>query len=295
MFKGIDDLYAQAGSKYLKKSSQELKIRKAKMLLKIVLSISPKLNLKVLRASRVHERGVDILALNDKGETIGVELKAYNKFEKIKKKNIEQLKRMLMKEGIKNGLLITSTSIVQKNLQIPQNINLLLYDKLRELCDKEHLNKLKFIRTFSIHREIYENETKKKKIIDYTKEKFKIGQDISYIGILKDLNLHVYTYFESIYDIYEEAGVPIPLKKIGFKRAKNENLKTKKAKEEFINKILDFIKEEVKKGHYPSGYDIGEKFGRKHIWNHINASDLYRMLKLPIYLERRKLGLQSAR
>jgi hypothetical protein len=57
------------------------------------------------------------------------------------------------------------------------------------------------------------------------------------------------------------------------------------------NKVLSFIKGEVRKGRYPSGVEIGKVFGVKHIWNYWKVNDLYRKLKLPTYLERKSMGL----
>ena len=69
------------------KNSQEIKNGKAKLLTDIMVKTLPKLGLNVITVRGVVEKGVDILAKNNENKTIGVEIKAVNKYEIIKGKN----------------------------------------------------------------------------------------------------------------------------------------------------------------------------------------------------------------
>jgi hypothetical protein len=110
-------------------------------------------------------------------------------------------------------------------------------------------------------------------------------EDVSALEILKGTGLYVYTYFRNMDEAYEKSGIEIPLSRL--KCMRNKKL-IKKVKQQQLQKILSFIKEEVNKGHYPSGIDIGKAFQYSHIWNRFKVNDLYRMLGLPTYLERIK-------
>lgn len=285
LFGNIENLYISAGSRYIQKNSQEIKRRKANLFMKFVVSILPRFHLKIIKYRNANQRGIDILAKNTKGELIGIELKAYNKYERVKKRDIIQLRNFLIKEKLNKVILISTTSRIQTNLKIPHNIKIILFDDFIKFCNKDMIPLIKFIRTYSVHRETHEKELKRDKIIKYLKEQTQKGKKVTVTNISNDLNLDFYTYFESIYDAYKQAGILMP--SLNIRGIRNE-LKRNKAKEQIINQILNFIKMEVKKGHYPSGEDIKNKFGIGHIWNVIRMSDLYNRLGLPSYLEREK-------
>lgn len=288
LFDGVEDLYSQAGSPYIQKNSQEIKSKKAELLSEIAKNVLPQLNLKLLKARGPHERGIDILA-EDKGKNlVGVELKAYNKYEMVKRRNIEQLKRLIIKEKLNRCLLITTTSKIQSNMIIPATIEIIDYNKLKELCSSIESESLEFIRTYSAHRETYERREKRSRIIKYVREKAKRGEDISHRDILRDTRLSVFTYFKDIYEVYKIAGIRIPINKLKVFRSstKRYQKRHRKEREKFIKKLLTFISNEVKKGKYPSGINIGNKFGISHIWNYVKVSDLYKKLGLKPYHER---------
>jgi hypothetical protein len=285
LFGNIENLYISAGSRYVQKNSQEIKKRKADILMDLVLYILPKLHLEFIKQRDTRETGIDILAKNKDDEIVGIELKAYNKYEKIKERDIDQLKKFLIKEKLNRGILISTTSGIQSNLLIPPKIKIILFDDFLKFCNKDMLHFLNFIRTYSIHRETYELDNKRRKIIEYAKNKAQNGEDISHKKILNYLKLDCKTYFKSIYEVYKEADIPIPTRKIKGRRSKTKFHKTT---EDLLNKILAFVKEEVNNNHYPSGIDIGKKFGISHIWNFVKTSDIYHRLGLPAYLEREK-------
>jgi len=283
LFGNIENLYNQSQSKYVQKDNQFLKQQKAKMLLKIVRDVLGKLGLKIVKARRVQEHGVDIIARDNKGDFVGIELKAYNKYEAVKPKNIEQLKNSLKRENIKRGILITTTSKVKKNMDVPDNIRIVLFDEISNLCGTEIKANLDFIRNYSVHIETEEKEAKRKEIITIFREQAKNGKIMSAIDISKRFKIHPYTYFKSIFDIYEKAGI-FPSTYVT--RGLRDNARRTKLREQLANSILDYIKMEVKRGHYPTSNDIKIKFGIPHIWDYFKMSDLYRKLNLPSYLER---------
>jgi len=287
LFNSIKDLYKKANLKYVQKNSQELKNKKAKILTDIAISFLPKLNLFLTEVRGVHNKGVDILAKDCDGNTIGLEIKAHNKYEPIKRRNFLQLKRFIEKERLDRIILITTSSRFENSIEKPNNLEIINYKKLGELCNEDQLHKLHFVRNESIHQETEERQLKKQLIIDYTKKKAEQNEDISYNGILKDLHLHVYTYFNSLFDVYNQSDILPPLNKIGGKR--NPKKKTKHF-EKAILRILDYMKEEIAGGHYPSGIELGEKLEIKHICNYITMTELYNMLGLQPYHKREKRG-----
>ena len=285
LFGNIENLYISAGSRYIQKNSQEIKKRKADILMDLVLHILPRLQLELIKQRSTRETGIDILAKNKNGKIVGIELKAYNKYERVKKRDINQLKKFLITEKLDKVILISTTSAIQTNLKTFPNIKIILFNDFIKLCNKDMMRFLNFIRTYSIHRETYEFDNKRKKIIEYAKNKAQNGEDISHKKILNDLKLDCKTYFKNIYEVYKEANIPIPTRKIKGRRSK---IKSHKTTEDLVNKILAFVKEEVNKNHYPSGIDIGKKFGISHIWNFVKMPDIYHRLGLPAYLERER-------
>lgn len=284
LFKGIKELYEKTNVTYKQVENQSIKIEKAKMFLKLVLNILERMEFEVLRIREPNQPGIDIIVDTPNGK-IGIELKAYNKFERIKKKDILQLKRFLEKERLKRAFIFTTTSRVPKNL--PMNFKILTFQKLKKYCDKNELIILNEIREKSVHIETKEREEKRQKILDFIRENIKTGKCVSAIQILKETGLYPYTYFKNMDEVYEKSGIEIPLSRLKCMRDKNL---IEKVKQQQLQKILNFIKEEVKKEHYPSGEDINTAFMYSNIWNRFKVGDLYRMLKLPTYLERIKNG-----
>lgn len=279
IFKSICDLYFQAGIVYKQENSQELKNKKAKLLTKIALSILPQLGLDVLETRRVYERGVDIVTTDYQGKIIGIEIKAHNKYEPIKKRNYLQLERFLKQEKLSKVILITTSSRFHNSENILSGIDIIDYEKLRKLCTDEQIKQLNFIRDISIHQETDERNIKREMIINYAKKLAKENEDIAHRKISNDLHLGVFSYFDSIGEVYDKAGILPPIRKIGGRRASKLGANY----ETMVNKILDYMKEEISKGHYPSGIEVGQKFGVKHIWNFITMTELYNRLGINPY------------
>lgn len=285
LFGGIDQLYFALGIKYKQQNSQTLKKDKANILTEIVVAILPKLHLVLLHAQKAHKRGVDILAKNAKSELIGIELKAYNQFEPLKQKHIVQLSKYIKKYSLKRGLLITTASKTDK-LKVPTTIQIFLFDDLKKLCesDKSLQSQLKYIRDKSIHVQTHEYEVKKQRILNYIRANSSAGKYVGARDILQDLGLCLYTYFKNVDEIYQKTNALPSLNKIRYVQNKQHKAKLRK---KMKNQILTYMREQVKKKHYPSGIDVGNNFGIKHIWNYFKMSDLYKELNLPTYLERK--------
>lgn len=288
LFYGIKDLYARAGIEYVQKNSQELKQKKADMLTRVVLNILPKWNLDVLEVTDVHKQGIDIVAQDMQNKLIGIELKAYNKYESVKKRNIQQLNRFL-KQGFSKIILITTTSKVQPKIEIPPEIQIITFNDLSKFVNKKQQSILEFIRNKSVHFETEEKTRKRQKILQYTEQKLKLGQDVSYVNILKDLHLDLYTYFDNISELFITVKSDLPLKillqhgRIG-RRNSNTNMALRQIA---INKILKYISQEIRKDHYPTAENIEKYFDISYIWNLVTMKELYHEQGYPAYLERK--------
>lgn len=274
---GIEELYAQAGLKYTQKNSQELKNEKAELLTKITMDILPKLRLDLIEVNNIHAQGVDMIASDKENELIGIELKAHNKHEPIKQRNIQQILRFL-KQGFSKIILITTTSKINTSCKYP-NVQILDFDRFKMLVDDDQLKILEYIRNQSVHISTEEKEGKRQLIIDYVRKR-----DIDKRGrlsddIAKDLRLQIYTYFDSSADLYMKAGLDlsVPMLLRISKEERNEHRKNI-CKQKAIGIILDYMKKEIKKGRYPSDMDIKCELGVNHIWNYITMTELYKML-----------------
>ena len=284
LFGNIEILYNQADTRYAPKDNQFIKQQKAQMLLDMIKEILDNLSLKLVKFRKPHEHGIDVIAKNSKDELTGIELKAYNKYEAVKAKNIEQLRNSLAKEKIGNGILITTTSRIQKNLSIPNNIKIINFEELLKLCKPEMKSKLDFIRNYSVHIETAEKEAKRDEIIEFVRKETAKGNSVNIVDINKIFGIDFYSYFNRFYEVLEKAGIDLPYAKI--KHIRNEDDRNK-VKTILLDKILKFIETETKKGYYPTAEDIKKEFGIAHIWNYIKMSDLYEKLNLPPYLERK--------
>jgi len=286
LYESIYSLYNSAGLKYKLCANQDLKTIKANLLLRLMIKNLGKLNLELSQYRKIHENGIDIIAKkNDK--KIGIELKAYNKYEKLKQRNIKQVERFIKNEQLDNAIIITTTDLKDGNLKILENIKIIWHKDLIKILTEKEQKSLIFIREKSVNFEDVSKNIKRQKILDYVYKRFnEDGVKPGYAEISKKLHLDVYTYFENLFEIYKVLRIPPPLKNMNGKGAKSPDIDCINLwKEEFKRYIL----EELEKGNkYPSGVEIGEYFGISHIWNIIKVSDLYKELNLKPYLEREK-------
>jgi hypothetical protein len=285
---GIKELYERAGLEYIQKNNQALKQRKAKMLLDIIIDLLPKLKLEFVYAAGVTEKGVDIIALNQSGRFIGVEIKAYHKNEPVKERNIAQLKRFL-NEGFDEIMLITTATRFEIKMPLPDKIKILTFNDIQQLANSEQMEVLKRIREESVHVETEDRARNKRRIINYAQKRLNEGTDTCriYDDIRYNLGLDLYTYFKSTSDLL--AQIPnLPLSII-FRsgRISRRNSKINPLlKARALRPILRYMSKEIRNGNYPTAEDIKRIFGISHIWNFITMTELYRMLGQSPYLER---------
>ncbi len=279
---GIAGLYNKAGLEYQLKINQAIKYDKAEMLTKIVLSILPKMGLISIEVRSVHQRGVDIIAKNAAGKKIGLELKAYYEFERVKARNIQQINRFITDEKLDYCYLITTTEKISGIELLDNRAEIIPNSNLVKFCDDEQKNVINYIRTRSVNTESPEKSQKQKEIIEYVKRKVKNEGSFTLSQLNSDLKLGSRWYFKNILEIYNASEIKVPSRLWGGLRGK------KPFSEHIRNEMLDYLKSEISKGHYPSGADLSKKYGIIHVWNHIKMSELYRSIGVPAYRDRKK-------
>lgn len=284
-FDNVEQYYKEAGVTYKRVENQDIKFQKAQKLLNLSKKIIQKSNFKILESRGVNQRGIDILIETPFGKA-GVEIKAYNKFERVKKKDLEQIKRFTKEEKLVKTFLFTTTDRIPKI--IPRGITIFSYNQLKKFLSPEDITILKEIRYKSVHQETEDRKLKKNIILNFVKENAKRNRFVGVDEILKEKEMYVYSYFKNMDEVYKQSKVKINLLRLKYLR--NKILKNEE-KQKIENQILSFIKKEVRNGHYPSGIDIGRVFGVKHIWNYWKVNSLYKKLNLPTYLERKSMGL----
>ena len=274
LFSSMEELYKEAGVEYKMKNSQEIKNGKAKILTNIMVKVLPRLKLRIINVRKVTERGVDIVVKDKEGKTVGIELKAVNKFEMIKETHFKQLERFVEREKLDKIILVTTTDKIKNEHIEINNLEIINYTKLKELLGNKFLKELKYIRNQPIHVDTDERERKKKIIIEFVQKLYKEGKQIDHIVIRKNLGLYANTYFGSIFKLYGAANIPIPMGKLYAYRGD----KKQEYFEYHIRKILGYMKEEIKKGNKPNCDDICKKF-KINLWDYTSMSELYTRLE----------------
>jgi len=291
LFKDINSVYEEAGLKYKLIQNQNIKATKADILLKIILKNLNKIDLELVKYREVRERGIDIITKRN-NRIIGIELKAYNKREKLKSRDIEQVNRFIKDEKLDEAIIITTTNIHDKFLPKYNNISIIKYSDFIILFDIKKDKDLKYIREYSVNISDSIREIKRQIILDYVLDKYKNKAKKPGIQeISRDIHLDIYTYFKDLFEVYKILKIPPPLKNMNGRNSKKPDFECINLwKEEFKK----FILSEIEKGNkYPSGIEIGKHFGISHIWNIVNTSELYRELNLKTYLERKRKTTSS--
>ena len=291
LFGGINDLYSSANLKYKPAPNQELKIVKANLLLQVILDNLDKFGLTLVEYRRPSERGIDIVT-EKKGKKVGIEIKAYSERERLKVRDINQVLRFVYKENLSRAIIITTTNLEATNLVSQEKIDIINYNKLFKVLGPKYSEKFDYIREASVNVHSNAKDIKRQKILDYVSNKyFYHGDKPTCNDILKNVNLDVYTYFNSLFDVYKTLEIPPPTSNMGGKRAKNPD---KEVIELWKNEFKKYIIKEVRtNGRYPSGQEIGKQFGISHVWNIVTVSELYLELGLKPYRERSKRNLTS--
>jgi hypothetical protein len=264
----IRELYRLAGIKYKRDPNPFLRYEKEKKLADITKKLFAKLGYRITRVSIGPSKpsGADIIVEDKKKQLIPIEIKAFQKFGKIGfvenspyiRNEFLQLKRYIKNLHAPYGYLVTSTD--RKTFKIlPSNIKILFGKDLRKLLlqfkmDKE-LKDLDWIRNSSIS---YGKEKAYKKIrnkiLAYAAEKLKKGKYLSEREIFKEFKVNPISYFpEGMKGIYKELNVDTDL-------LPNYRMSRKFDKGKFKKRIIAFVKEENKRGHFPTHKEIQRKF-----------------------------------
>lgn len=287
----IKDLYVQAGIDYVQENSQELKQKKAELLTRVVLDLLPRFGLELLEVTDAHHHGPDILAVDGDNRLIAIELKAYNKDEPVKKRNIKQLMRFL-KQGFFRVLLLTTTSRIEKGIKLPAQIEIMPFEELRKMITNEQFAILERIRCQSIHVRDEAKEMKRQIMKNYAKKKLIEGCGRLADAISKDLHMDLYNYFRDTDELLLELSNDLPVNvllkhgRIG-RRNKRHN---EALRQIVIDKFLAHMRREIRNGHYPTGKDLEKSFGVSHTWNFVTLKELYELLGQPPYHQRETRG-----
>ncbi len=248
-FKGILGLYASAKINYKLAPNQQEKINKATILLNIISKNLTKLNLTLIKNRKVNERGIDILAFDESG-LVGIELKAYNKGETLKLKDLIQVKKAIIQENLSRAIIITTTDKIKAKIMPEDKIRVITYSELTNILSIKHLSEIEYIQNSSVNIWTKDKELKRQRILDFVSTKYKKGIKSSYKLILKELNLDLYTYFDNLFEIYKILKVLPPTKNMRGLRAKYPD---KDLLELWKTKFKEYILEETKKGHIRQG------------------------------------------
>lgn len=264
----IRKLYELVGVKYKRDPNPFLRYEKEKRLTNVVKKLFLKLGYKIKKVSIGPSKlnGADIVIEDKHRRLIPIEIKAFQKFGKIGhaenspyiRNEFLQLKRYIKDLNSPFGYLITSTDKKAfKNLF--SGIKILFGKDLKGLLLKfkmyKELKDLEWIRNSSISygkEEIYKKIHDK--ILEYVRIKFKKGKYVSRREIFKKFRVNPDSYFpKGTNQIYTELGLDPEL-------IPNYRMSRKFNKEKFREKIIAFVKEEIKKGHFPTHKEIQRRF-----------------------------------
>jgi SOS-response transcriptional repressor LexA len=264
----IRELYNLAGVQYKREPNPFLRYEKEKRLVNIVVKLFPKIGFKIKRVSIGPSKpnGPDIILEDENEQLIPVEIKAFQKFGKVGHaenspyvgNEISQLKRYIRNLRAPYGYLVTSTD--RKTLStLPSNVKILFGKNLKQLLLKlkmyKEIKNLEWIRNSSIS---YGKEKIYKKIRDkilrYTNKKFQEGKYVSEREIFRKFKLNPNSYFPGgMREIYKTLGIDAEL-------LPNYRMSRRFDKKKFKKLIIKFVKEENKRGHFPTYKEIQKKF-----------------------------------
>ena len=264
----IRKLYKSARVEYKRDPNPFLRYKKEKLLVEIAKKLFTKLGYKIKSTSIGPSKpnGADIIVEDKRKRIIPIEIKAYQKFGKIGQaenspyiqNEILQLERYIKDLKAPYGYLITSTD--KKTFKTaPSNIKTLFAKDLKQMLTQfkmyKDLRNLDWIRNSSIS--YGKEKTYKKiqnKILKYTAEKWKRGKYVSRQEISKKFRVNPDSYFSGgTTGIYKKLNINPEL-------ISNYRMSRNFDKEKFKRRIITFVKEENKKGHFPIYKEIQRKF-----------------------------------
>lgn len=268
-FKNIREIYKLANVVYVRDPNPFIKLKKEEVLTKICVKLLDKLGYNLKRVSiELNGHGPDLLVVDGDGNSLPIEIKAYQKYGKIGSSSrrsskyfadeVKQLQAYIKKLKSPYGILITSTD--RSNVKnLPRNIKLLFGKDVANLLQKFQLKKeleqLEWIRysNVSVKKERY-IEAFRKEILKFVRRNLMDGRYIGKREIEKRFGINYNTYFRSMKEIYQKLNVDtsrLPRARMGGNIDKKIMQK----------RILDFCRKEIKEGHYPTYKEIQKTFG----------------------------------
>jgi len=265
----IRKLYELAEVEYKRDPNPFLKYKKERKLADMALKLFPKLGYKIKRISIGPSRpsGADIIVEDNQKRLIPVEIKAYQKFGKIGhakdspyyfRSEILQVKRYIKALHAPYGYLITSTN--QKIFKrMPSNIKILFGKDLRKLLNqfkmKKEIKNLNWIRDSSVSYGKEEAYRKiRNKILKYTANSLEQGRYVSRREIFKKFRVNPDSYFPGgTGGMYKQLNIDPEL-------IPNYRMSRNFDKKKFRQRIINFVKEENKKGRFPTYKEIQREF-----------------------------------
>lgn len=268
-FSRIQEAYWLAHIPYKREPNQFLKYEKERKLADISVKIFRKMGYTIEKVSiGPRGSGPDVVLKDENGILIPVEIKAYQKFGKIKDvdgdafshyftNEIMQLRQYEMQLKSPYGYLVTSTD--RKSFQyVDRRIKVLFSKHIRKLLIKygmkRELETLDWIRDTPV---LAEKERKikamQKSILDYVKKKLNEGNYVSKREIQAKFKVDLRSYFRTMKDAYLAAGVdPYSLS--------HARMGGQIDKEILKKRIVSYVRKETKKGNYPTYKEIQRRF-----------------------------------
>jgi len=268
-FSGIQEAYWLANVPYKREPDQFLKYEKERKLTDISVNVFRKMGYSIEKVSiGPRGSGPDVILRNGNGDLIPVEIKAYQKFGKIKDKEgdafshyfrneIKQLQdyETLLKSPY--GYLVTSTD--RKSFQSTnQRIKILFSKDIRKLLIeygmKKELKTLDWIRETPIlagkERKI---KAMRKSILNYVKKKLSEGNYVSKREIQAKFKVDLRNYFKTMKDIYQAAGTdPYSLS--------HARMGGQIDKEILKKRIVRYVRRKAREGNHPTYKEIQRRF-----------------------------------
>ena len=267
-FSGILDAYEQAGVAYKRDPNPFLKYEKEAKLTSISAKILSKMGYLIEKTSiGPRGSGPDIILKNKKQEFIPVEIKAYNRFGKIKEQpdkfskylrnEVAQLIEYERQLKSPYGYLITSTD--RRSLGTTDSKVRILFSKdlkklLIEYQMEKELETLDWIREATSSKETEEKIKVMRKIIAlFVKKEIEEGTYINKREIQARFKIDLRSYFKNMKDLYQTIGVdPYAIAHARMGGQIDKNI--------LKNRIIEYVRIKNKEGNHPTYKEIQRIF-----------------------------------
>jgi len=268
-FSSIREAYWLADVPYKREPNPFIKYKKERKLACISVKIFQKMGYMIEKISiGPRGSGPDIILKNRTGDLIPAEIKAYQKFGKIKDKQGDRFSRYFTNEIAQllkyeaqlrspYGYLVTSTN--RKTFQHPdQKIRILFSKDIRKLLIEygmeRELRTLDWIReTTSLAEKEEKIKTMQIEIVNFVKKELEKGKYVSRRKIQAKFKTDLRSYFKSMKDVYQAAGVdPYSLS--------HARMGGQIDKEILKKRIVRYVRRKAREGNYPTYKEIQRKF-----------------------------------